>query len=68
MPRPSPLLAPEPVPNSASSTPVDTAEMWENLCRADELFEECEALARGREAGATPGVPDDAAPRCDPAG
>lgn len=68
MPRPSPDPAPEPVPNTANSTPVDTSEMWENLCRADELFEECEALARGREAGTTSVVPDDAAARCDPAG
>lgn len=30
--------------------PLDTATMWENLCLADELSEDCLALAAGLEA------------------
>lgn len=61
MPRPAPLRAPEDADESSRPAPVDAAAMWENLCRADELFEECEALARGREAAAaaTPLRPDE---------
>jgi len=45
---------------SQTATPpqLDAAEMWENLCRADELLDECEYLAA---AGATRS-PDIAAP------
>ena len=45
---------------SRAPTPrrLDAAEMWENLCRADELLDECESLAG---AGATR-PPETAAP------
>jgi hypothetical protein len=30
-----------------SREPIDTAQMWENLCLADELSEDCLALEQG---------------------
>jgi len=27
---------------------IDASEMWENLCRTDELLDDCEALAAAR--------------------
>jgi hypothetical protein len=32
---------------------IDTAWMWDNLCKADELLDECEALAEGMSAGSS---------------
>jgi hypothetical protein len=39
----------------ATPRPPDAAEMWENLCLADELLDECELLAAARSA--EPGNP-----------
>jgi hypothetical protein len=33
---------------TATPSRIDPAEMWENLCRADELLDECEFLAAAR--------------------
>jgi len=32
-------------PDTPTPRRLDAAEMWENLCRADELLDECESLA-----------------------
>ncbi len=45
----------------ASTPPITSDEMWENLCQADELLEACEALA----AGLDPRTDSSASPRAD---
>ena len=63
MRQPAPPRAPEPAGEASRPAAIDTVEMWENLCRADELSEECEALARGRETatGTMPAPSDESA-------
>ncbi|KAA0252985.1 hypothetical protein FBQ97_07470 [Acidobacteria bacterium ACD] len=69
MPRPPTPPDRDDVPAVPPSPVIDTAEMWENLCRADELFEECEALSLGqRGSPAEPSTPAESAPGCDRAG
>lgn len=58
-------------PGRAAESPrITPAEMWDNLCRADELLEECEALASTLDArGQTSALPRTGEPpSCDPAG
>ncbi|MCK6685296.1 MAG: hypothetical protein L6R30_23070 [Thermoanaerobaculia bacterium] len=41
---------------------IDPSSMWENMCLADELLEECELLAEGLDAtggSREPGPPED---------
>lgn len=42
---------------------IDTAEMWENLCRADELLEDCESLSEARTSSPSESGPPEEAPR-----
>jgi hypothetical protein len=55
---------------AASTPPITSDEMWENLCRADELLEACEALAATLDPRSHSSAPPraDERPTCDLAG